>query len=100
MRASVQSLAFISALRPQIERCKGLIRECLRECDEPEGYKQRIPDEAYDEEGEVEAEFILCTLCSHLESYDVSAVQGLLRRGKPAELCSVRCADDAALWWW
>ena len=56
----------------QIERSKAAIRECLRECDEPAGYKDRIPDTAFDEEGEVDAKDILCTLCSHLESYDVS----------------------------
>eukprot|EP00798_Chlamydomonas_sp_ICE-L_P011453 gene11453-34163_t len=69
-REKVQLKEEIKKSRAQMETCREGIRECLLECDEPKGYNCRIPKEAFDSDGEVDADAILCSLCSHQESYD------------------------------
>lgn len=55
---------------PQIEKCKGLLRESIKYCDEAEG-DQSIPEDAYDAAGELDASAIFCAKCLSFESFEV-----------------------------
>ena len=59
-----------AVLPAQIEKCKGLLRESIKYCDEAEG-DQSIPQDAYDDGGELEASAIFCAKCLSFESFDV-----------------------------
>ena len=54
----------------QIEECKGHIIEAVKYCDEAEG-DQSIPEDAYDDAGELDAASIFCAKCLSYEAYDV-----------------------------
>lgn len=57
-------------METQIRRCKDIIRECLRACEEvPE--ETPIPAEAFDEEGEVHESNIFCAVCRSGDSTEV-----------------------------
>lgn len=47
-----------------------MLRETIKYCDEAEG-DQSIPEDAYDDAGELDAGCIFCAKCLSFESYDV-----------------------------
>lgn len=57
----------------QIRRCKDVIRECLRACEQVEG-ETPIPPESFDEEGEVHEADIFCAVCKSGECTEVGCV--------------------------
>lgn len=61
-REKVKPVAEIRRAKEQINRCKEVIRDCVRVCDEAEGDK-KIPAELYDEDGELELDDIFCAKC-------------------------------------
>ena len=54
-----------------IERAREASRSCLRQCEDDNRGHRTIPDDAYDEDGEVDAGAIMCSVCDDFESYDV-----------------------------
>lgn len=53
-----------------MEKSKAIILECIRACEEAEGHK-KIPDEAFDEDGELDESAIFCSKCDVYEDFDV-----------------------------
>ena len=43
----------------QVEKCRGVILDCLRQCDEAQGDRS-IPQELFDAEGELDEQHIFC----------------------------------------
>ena len=70
-REKVKPVAEIKRAKEQIGRCKEVIRECVRVCDENEGAVP-IPKELVDEEGELDLDHIFCSRCKGQDSDDVS----------------------------
>ena len=56
----------------QVEKCKAIIRECVKFCEEAEGDKA-IPSEHYDSDGELSEKYIFCAKCLKGESEEVCA---------------------------
>lgn len=56
----------------QVLKCKAIIRECVKFCEEAEGDKA-IPSEHYDADGELPAKFIFCAKCLKGELEEVCA---------------------------
>lgn len=56
----------------QVEKCKTIIRECVKFCEEAEGDKA-IPSEHYDSDGELPEKYIFCAKCLKGESEEVRA---------------------------
>lgn len=56
----------------QVEKCKTIIRECVKFCEEAEGDKA-IPSEHYDSDGELPEKYIFCAKCLKGESEEVCA---------------------------
>lgn len=54
----------------QIKRCKEVIRECVKVCDEAEG-DVAIDKTLFDEDGELDMEHIFCSKCRGQECTDV-----------------------------
>lgn len=54
----------------QVLKCKVVIRECVKFCEEAEGDKA-IPSEHYDSSGELPEKFIFCAKCLKGESEEV-----------------------------
>ena len=52
-------------------KCRATIRECARLCELSEG-ERRIPDEAFDSDGELDADHIVCARCGSAEESEVS----------------------------
>ncbi|GAX84565.1 hypothetical protein CEUSTIGMA_g11986.t1 [Chlamydomonas eustigma] len=81
-------------------RAKETIRECVRVCDEDNAGQRVIPEDAFDEEGEVDAGEILCSVCDDLNSYDDNDIimcDGCCNRAFHEQCCNpvVRIADLA-----
>ena len=55
----------------QVTKCKTIIRECVKFCEDAEGDKA-IPSEHYDSDGELPEQFIFCAKCLKGESGEVS----------------------------
>ena len=55
----------------QVMKCKAIIRECVKFCEDAEGDKA-IPSEHYDSDGELLEKFIFCAKCLTGESGEVS----------------------------
>ena len=55
----------------QVTKCKAIIRECVKFCEDAEGDKA-IPSEHYDSDGELPEKFIFCAKCVKGESGEVS----------------------------
>ncbi|KAL3155661.1 hypothetical protein ABBQ32_012692 [Trebouxia sp. C0010 RCD-2024] len=69
--------------REQVLKCKAIIRECVKFCEEAEGDKA-IPSEHYDADGELLAKFIFCAKCLKGESEednDIVLCDGACNRG-------------------
>jgi hypothetical protein len=58
----------------QVQRCKAVIRECVRVCDEADG-DGAIPPECYDENGELDESHILCSKCANTDSREVRGLE-------------------------
>ncbi len=56
----------------QVMKCKSIIRECVKFCEDAEGDKA-IPSEHYDSDGELPEKFIFCAKCLKGESGEVSS---------------------------
>lgn len=54
----------------QVTKCKAIIRECVKFCEDAEGDKA-IPSEHYDSDGELPEQFIFCAKCLKGESGEV-----------------------------
>lgn len=59
-----------SRLLLQVEKCKAIIRECVKFCEEAEGDKA-IPSEHFDSDGELPEKYIFCAKCLKGESEEV-----------------------------
>ena len=59
-----------------IERAREASRSCLRQCEDDNRGHRTIPDDAYDDDGEVDAGAIMCSVCDDNESYDVRNLGG------------------------
>ena len=57
----------------QVEKCKAIIRECVKFCEEAEGDKA-IPSEHYDSDGELPEKHIFCAKCLKGESEEVGSL--------------------------
>lgn len=68
-REKVRLTDQIQRAEAQVQRCKEVLRDCVKACEEAQG-DVAISDDAFDEEGEVDAAFILCSRCQDKESYD------------------------------
>ncbi|KAL4521386.1 hypothetical protein Ndes2437B_g08023 [Nannochloris sp. 'desiccata'] len=68
-REKVKPVAEIKRAKEQIQRCKEVIRECVKVVDEAEGDKA-IPAELFDEDGELDLDYIFCAKCQGNESTD------------------------------
>ena len=64
----------------QIEKCKALLRATVKFCDEAEGDKA-IPEDAFDEDGELEACDIFCAKCLSKDSHDARSLTQLGHNG-------------------
>ena len=56
----------------QVEKCKVIIRECVKFCEEAEG-DEAIPSGHYDSDGELPEKYIFCAKCLKGESEEVCA---------------------------
>lgn len=55
----------------QVEKCKTVIRECVKFCEDAEGDKA-IPSECYDSDGELPEKHIFCSKCLKGTSEEVA----------------------------
>ena len=55
----------------QVAKCRASIRECVRLCEESQG-ERPIPPELFDEDGELDEEFIFCCRCTQIEAPEVN----------------------------
>lgn len=62
------------ALLKQVEKCRLLIREAIKACEEAGG-QRTIPAAAYDSDGELDQAHIFCAQCDGVESFEVSRNQ-------------------------
>jgi hypothetical protein len=69
-REKVKPLAEIKRAKEQINKCKDIIKECVRVCDEAEG-DVPIDKTLFDEDGELDLEHIFCSKCRGQECDDV-----------------------------
>ncbi len=56
--------------RPQVEKCKLLIREAIKACEEAGG-QRAIAEAAYDSDGGLDQAHIFCAACNGIESFEV-----------------------------
>jgi hypothetical protein len=68
-REKLKPHAELTKARDKITRCLQIMRECVRICDEAGGDKA-IPQECFDEEGEVDCNDIFCGKCRSSDSTD------------------------------
>ena len=68
-REKLKPHAELTKARDKITRCLQIMRECVRICDEAGGDKA-IPQECFDEEGEVDCNDIFCGKCRASDSTD------------------------------
>ena len=54
----------------QVEKCKTVIRDCVKFCEDAEGDKA-IPSECYDTDGELPEKHIFCAKCHTGDSQEV-----------------------------
>ncbi|DBA68760.1 hypothetical protein WJX79_008804 [Trebouxia sp. C0005] len=69
--------------RDQVMKCKAIIRDCVKFCEDAEGDKA-IPSEHYDSDGELPEEFIFCAKClkgESVEDNDIVLCDGDCNRG-------------------
>ncbi|KAL0022420.1 hypothetical protein WJX77_010601 [Trebouxia sp. C0004] len=69
--------------RDQVMKCKAIIRECVKCCEDAEGDKA-IPSQHYDSDGELPEQFIFCAKCLKGESgedNDIVLCDGDCNRG-------------------
>ncbi|RMZ55072.1 hypothetical protein APUTEX25_005698, partial [Auxenochlorella protothecoides] len=68
-REKVRPLQEIQRAKDQIRRCREIVRECVRTCEEAEG-DTPIPASCFDEEGELDSDAIFCAKCGNREADD------------------------------
>ena len=66
-------------------KCRGSIRDCVRQCEDSEG-ERPIPPELFDEDGELEEQFIFCCRCTDADAPEVGVHRSLQGAG-----CSTIC---------
>ena len=54
----------------QVKKCRASIRDCVRLCEESEG-ERPIPPELFNEDGELDEEFIFCCRCTETDAPEV-----------------------------
>ena len=57
----------------QVNKCRASIRDCVRLCEESEG-ERPIPPELFDEDGELDEEFIFCCRCTETDAPEVCSL--------------------------
>lgn len=70
-REKVQLTDQLQRAEEEIEKARTAIRDLIKICEDTSG-QRTIPPDAIDEEGEVDAWAIVCSVCDDYESYDVS----------------------------
>ncbi|KFM25638.1 Helicase SKI2W [Auxenochlorella protothecoides] len=68
-REKGRPLQEIQRAKDQIRRCREIVRECVRTCEEAEG-DTPIPASCFDEEGELDSDAIFCAKCGNREADD------------------------------
>lgn len=104
-REKVQLTDQLQRAEEEIEKARTAIRDLIKICEDTSG-QRTIPPDAIDEEGEVDAWAIVCSVCDDYESYDVSggalpsvglaweqSGQGWV--SKPFGMLGVKTADSA-----
>lgn len=78
-REKVQLTDQLQRAEEEIERARTAIRDLIKICEDTSG-QRTIPPDAIDDEGEVDAWAIVCSVCDDYESYDVSGGQGWMSK--------------------
>lgn len=79
----IADLTWAGAVLLQIEKCRGIILDCIRLCDEAGGDRP-IPQELFDDDGELDECHIFCARCTDYDTSDEACCQ---MPALPASFC-------------